>query len=85
MAENLLLRQQLLILPRSRKRAPNLSSFDRFFLGLWSTFLDPRRIKRVTVLVQPVAATHWLNRSAGLENWSLGSLPKDLPILCEEN
>jgi len=53
MAENLMLKQQLLVLTRSRKRAPNLSSFDRFFLGLWSTFLDLRRIKRVAVLVQP--------------------------------
>jgi putative transposase len=52
-AENLLLKQQLLVLTRSRKRAPNLSSFDRFFLGLWSTFLNPCRIKRVAVLVQP--------------------------------
>ncbi len=31
-AENLLLKPQLLSLTRSRKRAPNLSSFDRFFL-----------------------------------------------------
>ncbi len=52
-AENLLLKQQLLVRTRSRKRAPNLSSFDRFFLGLWSTFLNPRRIKRVALLVQP--------------------------------
>ncbi len=52
-AENLLLKQQLLIVTRSRKRAPKLSSFDRFFLGLWSTYLDPRRIKRVAFLVQP--------------------------------
>ena len=52
-AENLLLRQQLLVLTRSRKRAPNLSSFDRFFLGLWSTFLNPRRIKRVAFLIRP--------------------------------
>ena len=52
-AENLLLKQQLLVLTRSRKRAPNLSSFDRFFLALWTTSLDPRRIKRVAFLVQP--------------------------------
>ena len=50
-AENLLLKQQLLVLTRSRKHAPNLSSFDRFFLGLWSTYLDPRRINRVAFLV----------------------------------
>ena len=52
-AENLLLKQQLLVLTRSRKRAPNLSSVDRFFLGLWSTFFNPRCIRRVAVLVQP--------------------------------
>ena len=52
-AENLLLKHQLFVLTRSRKRAPHLSSFDRFFLGLWSTFLNPRRLKRVAVLVQP--------------------------------
>jgi len=52
-AENLLLKHQLFVLTQSRKRASNLSSFDRFFFGLWSTFLDPRRIKRVAVLVQP--------------------------------
>ena len=29
MAENLLLKQQLIVLPRVRKRAPNLTSSDR--------------------------------------------------------
>lgn len=51
MVENLLLK--LLLLTRLRKRAPNLSSFDRFFLGLWVTFFNLRRIKRVAILVQP--------------------------------
>ena len=35
-AENVLLKHQLFVLTRSRNRAPHLSSFDRFFLGLWS-------------------------------------------------
>ena len=52
-AEILLLKHQLLVLTLARKRAPNHSSFDRFFLGLWSTFLNPRRIRRVAVLIQP--------------------------------
>ena len=52
-AENLLLKQQLLLVSRSRKRAPNLSPLDRFLLGLWTIFLDPRRIKRAAFLVQP--------------------------------
>ncbi len=52
-AENLLLKQQLFLVTRSRKRAPNLSPLDRFLLGLWTIFLDSRRIKRAAILVQP--------------------------------
>ncbi len=52
-AENLLLKQQLFLLTRSRKRAPNLSPLDRFLLGLWTLVLDPRRIKRTAILVKP--------------------------------
>ena len=52
-AENLLLKQQLFLLTRSRKRAPNLSPLDRFLLGLWTIFLHPRRIKRAAILIQP--------------------------------
>ena len=33
-AENLLMEQQLLVLGRTRQRAPNLSSLERFVLGL---------------------------------------------------
>jgi hypothetical protein len=33
-AENLLMKQQLLVLGRSRRRAPNVSSRERFVLGL---------------------------------------------------
>ncbi len=52
-AENLILKQQLFLLTRSRKRAPNLSPLDRFLLGLWTIFLDPRRIQRTAILLQP--------------------------------
>jgi hypothetical protein len=34
-AENLLLKQQLIIHNRSRQRAPNLSKQDRALLGFW--------------------------------------------------
>ena len=53
MAENLILKQQLFLLTRSRQRAPKLSPLERFLLGLWTIFLDPRRIKRAALLVQP--------------------------------
>ena len=52
-ADSLLMKQQLLVIDRCRRRAPNLSAFDRFLLGFWSLFLDPRRIQRAAVVIQP--------------------------------
>ena len=52
-AENLLLKQQLIIHSRSRSRAPNLSTIDRALLGFWSLFLDHRRIVRSAIIIQP--------------------------------
>jgi hypothetical protein len=47
------MKQQLLIIHRSRRRAPNLSVLDRFLFGFWSLFLDPRRIQRAAVIIRP--------------------------------
>ena len=52
-ADSLLVKQQLLIIDRSRQRAPNLSVLDRFQLGFWSLFLNPRHLRRAAVIVQP--------------------------------
>ncbi len=52
-ADSLLMKQQLLVINRSRRRAPNLSATDRFLLGLWSLFLCPRRIRRAAVIIRP--------------------------------
>ncbi|MEH6584724.1 MAG: integrase core domain-containing protein [Halioglobus sp.] len=52
-AENLLLKQQLIIHSRSRQRAPNLSTQDRTLLGFWSLFLNPRRIVRAAIIIKP--------------------------------
>ena len=52
-AENLLLKQQLIIHRRSRQRAPNLSTQDRALLGFWSLFLNPRRITRSAIIIKP--------------------------------
>ena len=35
-AESVLLKQQLLVVNRPRRRAPNLSRLDRFLFGFWS-------------------------------------------------
>jgi hypothetical protein len=52
-ADSLLMKQQLLIVNRSRRRAPNLSALDRFLLDFWSLFLNPHRILRAAVIIRP--------------------------------
>jgi putative transposase len=52
-AENLLLKQQLIIHNRSRQRAPNLTTRDRTVLGSLSLFLNPRRLVRSDVIIKP--------------------------------
>src|SRR5210317_1998770 len=52
-AENLLLKQQLIIHSRSRQRAPNLSTQDRALPGFWSLFLNPKRIVRAAIIIKP--------------------------------
>ena len=52
-AENLLLKQQLIIHSRSRRRAPNLSTQDRALLGFWSLFMNSRRIVRSAIIIKP--------------------------------
>ena len=52
-AENLLLKQQLLVLNRSRHRAPNLRALERVLFGFWALFLSPHRIRRAAVVLRP--------------------------------
>jgi hypothetical protein len=51
-AESLLLRQQLIVSNRSRQRAPNLSTIDRFVVGLITLFVSPRRIPKLSAIVK---------------------------------
>jgi hypothetical protein len=53
LAENLLIKHQLLVLNRSRQRAPALSPWDRMFMGFWTLFMKPRRLLRVAVVIKP--------------------------------
>jgi len=52
-ADSLLMKQQLLIIYRSRRRAPNLTGVDRLLLGFWSLFLSPHHIQRAAVILRP--------------------------------
>jgi hypothetical protein len=47
------MKQQLLVINRSRRRAPNLSALDRFLFGFWSLFLNPHRMQRAAVIIRP--------------------------------
>jgi hypothetical protein len=52
-AENLLIKRQLLVLNRSRRRAPVLWPMDRIVMGLLSLCMNPRRLLRAAVVVKP--------------------------------
>ena len=52
-AENLVLKQQLIVLRRARRRAPNLTLGDRLLCGFGSLFLNPGRIRKLAIAVRP--------------------------------
>ena len=52
-AENILLRQQLLVVRRQQKRAAKLSVLDRFIFGFLSSMVHPRRLSRVCMIIKP--------------------------------
>jgi hypothetical protein len=52
-AENLLVKQQLIVLRRARQRAPNLTLSARLLCGFESLFLSPGRIRKLAIGVRP--------------------------------
>ena len=52
-AESLLVKHQLLILNRSRTRAPDLRPSDRLIAGLCATFMRPTRLLRSAIVLKP--------------------------------
>ncbi len=52
-ADSLLMKQQLLVINRHRKRAPRLTPLDRFLLEFWSLFLIQRRFQQAAVIIGP--------------------------------
>src|SRR5450631_545702 len=52
-AENLVLKQQLIVLRRGRRRAPSLSLIDRLLCGFGALFLSPGRIRKVAIAIRP--------------------------------
>ena len=56
-AESLLLKHQLLILNRSRVRAPNLRPIDRVIAGLCTGLMRPSRLLRSAIVLKPSTIT----------------------------
>jgi hypothetical protein len=52
-AESLLLKCQLVISSRARRRAPNLNSLDRFVLALGSIFVPASWLPKLAVILKP--------------------------------
>ena len=60
-AESALIRHQLLILNRGRKRAPNLRATDRLAAGLLTLLMSPARILRSAIVLKPSTLLHLHN------------------------
>src|SRR5215831_6397842 len=52
-AESILTKHQLLILNRSRRRAPNFRVLDRLITGFCSLWITPNRLRRVAIAFKP--------------------------------
>src|SRR5262245_52081838 len=52
-SESVLVRHQLLILNRSRKRSPNLRVYDRIIAGLCSLLIRPARLLKSAIVLKP--------------------------------
>ena len=51
-AESVLMRHQVVILNRGRKRAPNLRSSDRIIAGLCTLLMRPARVLRSAIVLK---------------------------------
>ena len=64
-AENLLLKQRLIIHRRAHQRAPNLTTRDRTVLGFLSLFLNPLRLGRSAIIIKPSTLLRFHNALNG--------------------
>ena len=55
-AESLAVKYQLLIMKRSQRRSPNLTSWDRLLLGFYTLLVSPKRLRKMAVITKPLDA-----------------------------
>ena len=58
-AESVLMRHQVLILNRGRKRAPNLRAADRIIAGLCTLMMGQARVLRSAIVLKPSTLLHF--------------------------
>ena len=58
-AESVFAKHQLLILNRSRRRAPNLRPLDRLIAGFCSLWIKPSRLRRTAIALKPVTVLNF--------------------------
>ena len=59
MAENILIKQQLIVVRRSQRKCPHLSAVERLLFGFWALLMDPKRKIPASV----VRKSPWLLRT----------------------
>ncbi len=52
-AENICLRQQLIVLSRNKKRSPKLTNTDRLIFGFFVHYINPKRLSRLAIMIKP--------------------------------
>ena len=52
-AENILLRNQLIIINRGRKRSPNLTPWSRLNYAFLASLINPNRLSKVGIIIKP--------------------------------
>ena len=52
-AENIMLRKQLITVGRHRKKAPNLSFWDRLHFGFLAGLINPKRLTSLAIIIKP--------------------------------
>jgi transposase InsO family protein len=74
-AESVLVKQQLLILNRSRQRSPNLRTSDRLVAGLCALLIRPARLIRSAIVLKPSTLSN-LHRAMKNRKYRLLFSPK---------
>ncbi len=52
-AETMVMKHQLVVMNRSKKRSPALITRDRFLFGILTLFIGERRLQKVAVIIKP--------------------------------